>query len=311
MIDESETITAAMAAFLETGLKVLWRGYQELRRRIALPGDRPDLVKQLFLDQGNFLFHPSSNWSPAIGQSQPPPVETGYPHDIQALWSFEPFLPAQIEMRDSLIFPSELMPTTRLVCAGSPKANRFTRQFLPSYAVTTDSPELQYRPVAIAPERLTYLFGEDLIAPKVNVVSMMHTNTLQAKTRKVIWRWHRGSLIPWSPIDYERKGMLNKDFLLISRLPRTRAGGDVLVLAGGHGAGTQAVSQFLHELPIRQLRELVDLVGGAPYFQFVLEVSDLRHEQSGTVARRVELSQALPPVRLDVTSRDLASATKS
>ncbi|HEY7405183.1 MAG TPA: hypothetical protein VIB39_16780 [Candidatus Angelobacter sp.] len=310
MIEESEWVAATIEAFFNLGIKTLYAGYRKARRLIPLRGERPELIRHLFLDSGDFLFHPSSNWSPADGQVNPPPAQEGYPHDISALWSFEPFLPDRTQLKDSLLFPGKLTPTTRLVCSGSPKSNRFTRQYLPSFAVTADIPKPQY-PNAISPERLTYLFGEDLVAPKIQVVSMMHKGTLQGKTRKVIWRWHRGSLIPWSPAEYEKDGMLYKGFLLVSRLPRTKAGADILAFAGGHGAGTQAVSLLLAKLPFGELKALADVIGDKPYFQFVLEVSGLRHEASGTIPTKVEISSALPPVALEnLTTRDLGSAAK-
>jgi hypothetical protein len=238
MEPNSEWIKSVIEVFSDPACKAIGRIYYEIRRRIALGNDRPDIIRQLFLGNGHFLFHPSSDYNPAEGQSKAPPVTTGYPHDIQALLSFDPFLPKKTKLMDSLVFPGKLLPTTRLVCSGSPKANKFTRMHLPSYAVTEDGPTLQYPKLAFSPDRVAYLFGEDLVAPRIQVVSMMHKGEVRGKTRKVIWRWHRGSLIPWSPHGYEESGMLQKDFLLVSRFPREKAGSDILIFAGGHGAGT-------------------------------------------------------------------------
>jgi|SRR5579863_2880980 len=301
-----ESIKSVIEVFSDSACKALGRIYYEIRKRIALRGDRPDVIRQLFLGSGHFLFHPSSDYNPVEGQTKAPPAPDGYPHDIQGLLSFEPFLPSKTTLEESLVFRRKLLPTTRLVCSGSPKANQFSRQYLPSFAVTEDGPVLQYPKLAFAPQRASYLFGEDLVAPKIQVVSMMRKGEVLGKTRKVIWRWHRGSLIPWSPPGYERGGRLEKDFLLVSRFPRHKAGSDVLIFAGGHGAGTQALAILLHKLPILQLRDLADFIGLEPYFQFVLEVSDIQHEASGTVAKKVELSKDLPPVILkELTARDL------
>jgi hypothetical protein len=306
-----DVIKAAMEASYEFGFKKLWEGLSKIRRGIVFRKERVELVRHLFFDQGEFLFHPGSDWMPAKGQVSPPTVAIGYPHDVTALWSFEPYLPGTTKTEEWPLFESQLTPTSRLVCSGSPKANRFTRLFLPSIAVQADgSRESQYQ-TSIPQNRLTYVFGEDLAKPMVNVVSMMQMGTLQPKTRKLVWRRHGSDLLPWSPPGYEKDGMLNRDFLLVSRLPRTKAGGDILMLCGGHGAGTQAVSLLLNELPPTQLRYLTDIVGGQPYFQFVLEVSELSHNADGTTPGKVEISSDLPPVVLDLSPQDLTESGRS
>ena len=78
----------------------------------------------------------------------------------------------------------------------------------------------------------------------------------------------------------------------------------------GEGLPSKPIDRGNERVSIKQLREIVDLIGHKPYFQFVLEVSDLRHEASGTVAKKVEISTDLPPVILDLTPRDLGNPVK-
>ena len=93
------------------------------------------------------------------------------------------------------------------------------------------------------------------------------------------------------------KPYLARDFLLVSRLPRNTSGGDVILISGGHGAGTQSIELLLDDdaFPIQQLRELAVALRPYRYYQFVLEAYDLVHEPPMTIARRIELSrQCLP-----------------
>jgi hypothetical protein len=65
------------------------------------------------------------------------------------------------------------------------------------------------------------------------------------------------------------------------------------------------VALLLHKLHIMQLRELVDSLRGAPYFQFVVEVTKVKHTKNGTIPRRIEISDSLPPVKLELSAGDL------
>lgn len=264
------------------------------------PGERRELIHQLFMDRGDFLFHPGTDWRPAAGQCQAPYLGRGYPHELRALRSFVPFLPEKAAYQETLFFPADLAVSSRLVCTGSPKANAFVRRYLPSISLSADGARQQYETV-LRPEALRYVFGEDLAAPRVKAVSMMEPGKVAEKTRKLIWTWKgEEDLSEWRPKGHLEGAELRRDFLLVSRLPRTRAGGDVLIFAGAHGAGTEATSLLLRKLHIRQLRDLVDTLQGAAYWQFVVEVTRLRHSQTGTVPTRIQISDALPPVSLNI-----------
>jgi hypothetical protein len=268
-------------------------------------GKRAELISQLFLSPGDYLFHPSTDWRPAPGQSPAPIGGKGYPHDLRALRSFGPFLPAKTHFMEKLFFEEKLTPASRLVCAGSPKANKQTRLYLPSLELTASGIRQQYETL-IPPESLKYNFGENPLEPRVKVISMMAGGEPELKTRKTIWKWRgKSDLGAWRPKGYDARAELTKDFLLVSRLPRTGAGGEVIVFAGGHGAGTEAVNLMLHKLSVEELRELADTLGGAPYYQFVVEVTKVKHRSWGTIPTRVRISEELPPERLDISAADL------
>jgi len=307
MIDEQtkEVLEVVIEANLSVASKKLGEVYSRIRRRFAFRKERVELIRNLFLDQGEFLFHPSSDYVAANSQITPPHPQIGYPHDVAALLSFDPFLPGETKIQKSLLFDGSLTPTSRVICAGSPKANKLSRKYLPSIAVQRDGNRVSQYQTCISEDRLTYVFGEDFYAPTVDVVSMMYGGKRVPKTRKIIWHRKGKNLLLWSPLGYELGGKLNADFLLVSRLPRTKTGGDILVFAGGHGSGTQAISLLLNQLPPSQLKDITDIVGGEPYFQFVLEVSDFSHSADGTLAARVCVSEQLPPVVLDLGPNDL------
>ena len=300
-----ECLEVVIKAHLSLGIKMVGEGYSRFRRKIAFRKERIELIRHLFLDQGEFLFHPSGDYVIASGQVTPPLPEIGYPHDVAALLSFEPYLPGERKVQDSLLFEGRLTPTSRLICAGSPKANKLSRKYLPSIAVQRDGNRGAQYLTCISEDHLAYIFGEDFSAPTVDVVSMMYGGKQVPKTRKLIWHRRGSDLRPWSPLGYELGGKLNADFLLVSRLPRTKAGGDILVFAGGHGSGTQAISLLLNQLPASQLRDLADRLSGESYFQFVLEVSELSHSADGTLAARIRVSEQLPPVVLDLGQKDV------
>jgi len=177
--------------------------------------------------------------------------------------------------------------------------------YLPSLELTASGVCQQYETL-IRPDSLKYIFGENPLAPRVRVVSMMARGKPDLKTRKTIWHWRANrDLGAWQPRGYAVGDELRKDFLLASRLPRTGTGGDILVFAGGHGAGTEAVDLMLHKLSVEELQELVDSLHGAPYYQFVVEVTKVKHKSWGTIPTSVRISDELPPVKLDITAANL------
>lgn len=268
------------------------------------PGERAELFGQMFFKKGDFYFHPSTYWRPAEGQSAPA-RQGAYPHDLNAIRAFIPFFEEKARYQESLFFTADLHSSSRLVCSGSPKANSYVRLYLPSLVHTKNGTSQQF-PTLLKATSLKYMFGEDMISPRVQVVSMMERGESRMKTRKMIWKWRgKNDLEPWTPKGYSTGTDLKKDFLLILRLPRTGGGGDILALSGAHGAGTESVRLLLHQLHIRELRRLADALKGAHYFQFVVEVTSVKHDQAGTIPKEIRISEECPPVILDISANDL------
>jgi hypothetical protein len=279
-----------------TGATWLWRNF---RRRLELPGDRKELLSSFLLSgTGEYLLHPGADYMPAPDQLLAPETQFGYPHNIEALKSFTHLLPEKTYYQQTILWETPLSLVSRVVSSGSPKDNALARQFLPFYQLSRIGLSLVEK-TQLQPESIAYCFGEDLTAPRVNVVSKMRGGVPDKKTRKMLWKRTVDSRMQsWCPMGYEKGEWLEKDFLLVSRLPRNQTGGDILLFSGAHGAGTEATRLLLWELDIRQIRDLADAIGNAPYFQFVVEVDKVDHPSSGTVPAHVRISEELPPVRL-------------
>jgi hypothetical protein len=135
----------------------------------------------------------------------------------------------------------------------------------------------------------------------------MRAGQIAEKTRKKILVKDGSAPLYWTPPNYGHKHeMLRSDFLLVSRIPTTSMGGSLLSFAGGHGAGTEALSHLFDErVHISALKDLFSALNGNPYWQFVLEVTEVDHPATGTVPRRVIISEKLPPRILDVSASAL------
>jgi len=114
----------------------------------------------------------------------------------------------------------------------------------------------------------------------------------------------QGKQVTWRPKGYkDNSNWLRRDFLLVSRLPRNRSGGEILIIAGGHGAGTSGFELMFDShggLSFLDLLSLKSKIGGEPYYQFVLEVVDIKHPQDDpslehTIARKIVISNDFEP----------------
>lgn len=295
---EEYLVVLARALIREVAGGATWL-WQNFRRRLELPGDRKELLSSFLLGGiGEYLLHPGADYKPAPNQLPAPETQFGYPHDIEALRSFTHLLPKRSYFQQTILWEVPLSPVSRVVSSGSPKDNALARQFLPFYQVSRTGLSLVEQ-TQLQPESIAYCFGEDLTAPRVNVFSKMRGRVPDKKTRKMLWkRTVDGQMQPWRPRGYEEGEWLEKDFLLVSRLPRNQTGGDILLFSGAHGAGTEATRLLLWKLDIRQIRDLADAINNAPYYQFVVEVDKVTHPSSGTVPAHVRISEELPPVKL-------------
>jgi hypothetical protein len=144
--------------------------------------------------------------------------------------------------------------------------------------------------------------GEDLDSPYVQVISKMRGGFPDQKMQKFILRAD-GKI--WRQGECSIGGELKKDFLLVSRLPRTSFA-DILICAGAHGAGTEAAALLLRKLDIRQLRELHYMLTGSRYFQFVMEVTKVEHRRDGTMPKAIRINfDDVPPIKLKIPTPKL------
>lgn len=297
------SVGAAIGAVVTAtkGLSTVAKGWKAFRSRLELEGDRKEILQALFIGSGgHFLGFSGNNWLPADGQDAPPIAPLGYPHEQNAMFSITALLPEAPIEDGANLFRGTVHPDSRFICTGSPKSNESARRVLP-FSRITDQGVLEFE-TDLPRSGVKYHFIEDISrgARPLEVISMMNKGVLKPKTQKRIW----GGGISWQPDGYTHRHELTKDFLLVSRLPRKNVAGDVLILAGAHGAGTEAIRLLLdsRQIHIRQLRDLADQLAGKPYFQFVIEVTEVEHREDGTVPTRIRIQEEfVPPVVLDLS----------
>ncbi len=196
---------------------------------------------------------------------------------------------------------SEAMkPNSCLVVAGSTVSNACARMYLPHLAEDpNDKLAMEAkRTLIVNGDELPYwLYGGGL--DMIKVYSMMKAG--QEKRS----RWNgiafRGASQAdrriWRP---QSSAWLKEDFLLVSKLPAYSptgmALGSVIVVAGGHGAGTEAFGLLLDpkRFSDSDLNRLSDALRGKTYFQVVFSVA-VENDHSLRETR---------PVRLEVVWDD-------
>lgn len=199
-----------------------------------------------------------------------------------------PFIEAVPEDQDSI------------VSSGAPVSNDVSGLYLPVFALGEDpSPP---RRLAISRDALPYHFatGE---SHSVKVISGSQGGRLTPKRNNAVVEWHEKKRIR-RPVGYiDREGKLGRDYLLVSRMPRTTSGGEILIIAGLHGPATQAFELVFdpEAFPEEEVRWLAEQVGDEPYFQAVLEADEIEHEQPMSRATRLRVSRLLPPQPIYIT----------
>ncbi|PKB81089.1 MAG: hypothetical protein BZY88_07195 [SAR202 cluster bacterium Io17-Chloro-G9] len=111
--------------------------------------------------------------------------------------------------------------------------------------------------------------------------------------RDLPWEERNWSIMaPNGPLTprHDDNGFLDMDYLLITRLPSGAVGvGDVILIGGTHGSGTQAIDLFLEKLPLEKVEEIVDKLSGSDYYQVLLEVRDITHEDRHSTGHDIRL----------------------
>jgi hypothetical protein len=288
--------------FFSKGVRLLAKGWSAFRSRVPMPGERNELLSELLFREGRHLFHAAREYKPQLEQTTPPqPTGRGYPHDVKALEAIERVVTGTIEYTDSPR-SANVSPSDYLVTAGSPKANQIAGQYVPSLIIRKNGEHVERKVIGPA-KRIPYTLVEDLSQPLVTVFSLARGGKKDDKTRKAIRHSTRGSPENWQPRGYSQSVMLEKDFLLVSRLPRNHDGGAILSVAGAHGPGTEATQLLVENIPFSQLKTLQKILGDKPYYQFVVEVTQLKHiEGVGSFASEAKIcleDDDLPPQTIE------------
>jgi hypothetical protein len=286
-----ERVTRVMQYLKNTGRRIV--------DQAGHPGPRNQVLTDLLGINGfvhvrpgnDHLYSPGAVVSPDIGAA-------GFPHDVKATNAIcERLFAEPTIVTDEPFIKEEVQSTDSLLCVGSPVSNSFSRQFVPMMREEDclhNSKHNAYQ-TAINPSRLPYHFLHGA-KKEIKVYSGMNAGKLEPKFTHGIWIAEgRGQI--HRPDGFVRNGWLEKDFILVSRLPRTTGGGEVLTIAGGHGAGTQAFELMFdpQALPLSELDALKSQLKGKRYYQFVLEASDITHvEGTMSVAWKLAVSKHLP-----------------
>lgn len=200
-----------------------------------------------------------------------------YPHDFSALAPFRHLGWRQAIMYDLDGIDSQVRNGDLIVATGSPTSSRLARRLM------TDS--LPYRFEELGDERF------------VKVVSGMFGGTVEKKKGKHLLE-NTGKEFYTDRDNVTETGWLRRDILIVSRIPSGYEDCDLLLLAGGHGAGTQAIELLFDPRIITsdEIRELCNRLDGHRYWQFVLEAMDIEHNPGAmSLARSARLSPYCPP----------------
>jgi hypothetical protein len=257
--------------------------------KVGIDSFRKKCLSNIFgLSGRNFLCGSNMHYDPPLDYSD----GECYPHDMHVMKAMCLLLKGNIPELHASLIDEPWLDADSLVCSGSPATNKLVREYLPlanfkkqgANTNIIDSTSLRYH----------FAIGEQ---KTIRVKSAMHSNKEIRKLNHAIFDKMNGSI--WRPFKhYDSGGWLQNDFLLITKLPRNRQGGDILLLSGGHGAGTQAFELLFDPkaFPLSELEKLISLKES--YFQILLEASEIQHNQSGSVATKLKISEACPPYKI-------------
>lgn len=92
-----------------------------------------------------------------------------------------------------------------------------------------------------------------------------------------------------------RKGWLYTDYLLVTRIPNDIMGaGDVMIIGGCHGVGTQATELLLRSIDLRELKNVINKIEDSYHYQALFEVHDISHEGGHSSGKLIKLVDAKP-----------------
>ncbi|HJU43859.1 MAG TPA: hypothetical protein VJ691_13620 [Vicinamibacterales bacterium] len=179
-----------------------------------------------------------------------------------------------------------------IVCSGSPVANDVTAEYLPVIDMGQDpSPP---RKLKINRDAVPYHFVTG-VEGSAKVFSGAWGKVM-AKRSNAVFDVEANAIRHPQP-HTTRDGFLAADLLIVQRMPRNLEGGELLAVAGLHGPGTQAFELLFDPaaFPESEISFLEQRIGNEPYFQVILEVSDVSHAAPMSVAKSLRVSRLMPP----------------
>jgi hypothetical protein len=277
----------------------VFKGVRSLRDRFGFSSEREDMLRRLFGMPSLIWLQPAREHEHA-----PDPAEVkadhGYPHDqhaIDAIAALFPGATSEASLRPGSSIEEAVPSTDSIACSGSPVSNSFTGLYLPHWkGHSAQEPEK----TLINPLRIPYHFYRSDAEPDIAVISGMRGGVPDLKRPHGILRDY-GNSAPWRPHRLkDEKGQLREDFVIVSRLPRSPDGGEVLLIAGAHGAGVQAFELLFspNGCPLSELEKL-NKISAERYYQFVLEAYDIKHNKPMSEATKIRVSDDCGPVVIE------------
>jgi len=280
-----------------------FRGKRERRRR--------DLLREVFGSVGTRGYSAAQDHR----YSNQPTKPDGYPSDREAIVASFYLLENNVpDLRDLDYVLLERGTYEHAVVAGSPVSSSEAAKYLPHWEFdkpkstsdlseqnrhllnvrTNGSARLVSRMLDSAAVPYHFLMAND---DSVRTHSASQNARLKTASHNAVVIQSTGD--PWVPKDDVDGILLKRDFLLISLLPWNTFGGKLLLLSGGHGAGIASFKSLLNEdtFPEPELRKL-ECLSKAPYFQLVLEISDINIVEGLNVGHKISVSNVCQPLAL-------------
>lgn len=266
--------------------------------------DRKSLINQWISPSSRVVLWPGSSHSYEDVPKQP----FGFPHDTHAVAPFKALSPGDFRIVNEAAFQTSIYSADTLICTGSPAANKFIRKFFP-YWKKVDG-ELEYFPPEEPPPvvEIPYHFAVD-DHREARVISGSQGGVESAKKKKALIS--SDERVPIYSFDRDQYLGLNEwvmhDFLLITKIPLSKSGPDIVHIAGGHGAGTQAVELLFDEenVTLSALDDWIHRILDWKYYQLVFDVTDINHVEPMSIAHNINLSKDAKPRRIKLESEVL------
>jgi hypothetical protein len=181
--------------------------------------------------------------------------------------------------------PFDILPDHSIIAIGSGYSNRLTRLVMghPS------DPHFYYSGAGFAVE-LPYSIYE---IPGERVVRLEDGRHFETSRRAIVAK----DRTAWLP-RVKASGEIDSDLLLVTLMPWSTAGRDLLVFAGVHGPAVMAVRGLLFDIRLDDLRRLADRVRGHRYFQAAFEIPRVTADGSTHLPEGIRLLEDTVSTRI-------------